>query len=85
MDDGASNGDALLLAPRQLRRPMLTSVAQTHSLEGFHGLLSRIVWSIPVQQEGQLHVLDGGQNREEVEILENESKMLASQIGALVI
>ena len=82
-DERARDRDALLLAARELGRPVAAAVGEADALdqvieEGLVGLLAR-------DRERQQHVLLGGEHRQQVEELEDEADVLAPQQRHLVV
>jgi len=80
-DQGAGDGDALFLAAGKLLRQMMAAFAQPNEVEGCCDLLAALTGTEAGEQEGQLHVLKGGENRDQVKGLENEADVLVTPIG----
>jgi len=71
----------LLLAARKLSRVVPHAVGTAHDgKRGFH-VLAALRFGELRQQEGQLHVLERGQHRNQVVHLEDESDMARAPIG----
>src|SRR3989441_2723463 len=70
--EGPSERHALLLAPRERLRVMPQPLGETHALEHFRGPVR--CGRLARELEGQHHVLQGIQRREQLERLEYESK-----------
>src|SRR5699024_6585276 len=80
-DERAGAGDALLLAPGELRRVVLETVAQP---DGVDDVVEPALLRLPAGDgERQQDVLPGGQRRDEVEGLEDEADPGPSQSGQL--
>ncbi len=83
----AGDGDALLLAARQLRRGVVPALRQAHPLEAparprpafgvGHVGLRRV-------EQRQLDVLEGVGARQQVEVLEHEADLVVADLGAAV-
>ena len=84
VDERAGNGDALLLAARELARVVVEAVAEIDLLEapaghrlGVRGLRTGV-------EQRQHHLLQGRGARQQVELLEDEADACGSEIGELV-
>ena len=78
-DQGAGDGDALLLAAGELRRAVAAAIVETHAGEGPRGPRSGPGGGPASCGSGD--VLLGGQRAEQVERLEDEADALAAQPG----
>lgn len=78
LDDGAGNGDALLLAARQLGRKMVTARSQAHHGDG---IVDRHRFGCDVGD--QRDVLEHGQAGDQIVELEDEADMTAAIGGQL--
>jgi len=75
VDERARDGHPLLLAARELRRPVPGSVRQAHQLKGIEaGRLGRHTAG-PRVVRGERHVLQRAQRRDQVERLEDETHL----------
>ena len=71
VDEGAGDGDALLLAARKLARIVPQAVVEPHRGELFAGPVEGVGGARELARRG--HVLDGGHGRDEVEGLEHDA------------
>ena len=71
--DGPGHGHPLLLASRELARIVLHAVREVHPLHGRFDLLPPLPAAQGSQQQGQFHVLEGGEDRDQVVVLEDEA------------
>ena len=82
-DQGAGDGDALLLAARQLRRPMLGAVRDAdlveHSLDPLPALRCRVI----VIEQRELDILAHRKLVDQVEALEDEADVALARVGEL--
>ena len=78
----ARNGDALTLAGREARDPLLEALGEPDRLEDLSSVLLGLVGRSAPERGGQLHVLARGQERNEVELLAHERNVRAAKIGA---
>ncbi len=77
--EGAGDGDALLLTTAEGLGKLLAAVAHADFGDGFvHALLGFLMRNA-LKLKGKHHVLFGGQRRDEVEALEDESDFLKPQ------
>ena len=81
MDERAGDGDALLLAAGELRGAVRAAVAQADGLDEL--LDPPVVGLRPGDRERQDEVLLRGEDRQEVERLEDEADLVAAQLGEL--
>ena len=85
VDQGAGDGDALLLSAGKLAGMMVTPVAQADLLQRLEGALS----AFTVRNDGQvvkhrqLDILQGAGARQEIEALKHEAKFLVAEHGQL--
>ncbi len=82
-DQGAGDGDALLLAAGELAGPAAPLVAESHLREHLGGAPS--VGALPREAHREDYVLLDGQRREQVERLEHEAEAAAAQLGQSVL
>jgi hypothetical protein len=88
VDERPRNGDALLLAARQLIREMVETVAKPDDLQRIHRAPMTLCSLHPgaaVVEQRQLHVIERGRAREQVEALKDESDFLVAHRGKLVL
>ena len=83
VDEGAGQAHALLLAATELRRIMLQAVAKTDAGEKLFRAFAHAVFA--AQFGGDHHVLQRGEIREQLEILEDEPGVLIAEQRALVL
>src|ERR1019366_3111279 len=69
--DGPGDGNALTLTSGQFVRKSLGTVREAQLVEHRHSLSPRLLHRYAVEFKRQRHVLDGGQAREEVEVLKD--------------
>ena len=84
-DDRAGDGDALLLAARQLGRGMVPPVGRGRPCRARPWPCSRrVALVLAAIEQRQLDILERGGAREQVEALEDEAEIAAAQQRALV-
>lgn len=83
-DQGPGDGDTLLLTAGEFLRAMMGAFGEFDFIEQAQRLLFRIGQIDTLNLERKHHVLKGAENRDEVEVLKNESDRLVTQ-GALFI
>ena len=83
MHERPGDGDALLLAARQLRWPVREAVADADRRDEL--LVPRAVGLAPGERERQQDVLLRVQHRHEVEALKDEAELVAPQAGQLTV
>ena len=77
VDQRAGDGDALALAAGELRRPVRRPVGEVHDVErGHRALRAGLLRRHAGDQQRQLDVLDGGEDRQQVVELEDEAHPL---------
>ena len=81
-DDGAGDGDALLLTAREFVWFMVHAAFETDFFEGLFGE-GGPVFGAGVH-EWEFDVLEGGGAREEVVVLEDEADVLVANVGELI-
>src|SRR5256885_12373700 len=81
--DGPRDGDALLLAARELPREVMHPVLEPHQGERRLDVLAPLGLRERRQQQRQLHVLEGGEHRDEVVKLEHEPDVRGAPAGEL--
>src|ERR1043165_6542371 len=83
-DDGARQGDALLLAAGKLQRLVVHLVFKLEHAEDFASAfgVAATVFAAAVYAFGELEVAFGGEGREEVEALEDEADFASADVGA---
>ena len=81
VDQRAGDGDALLLAARQLVRMVIEPLAEADRLERRGGALAALLGAdaAPVEQR-QLHVLERDGPRQQVEALEHEADLVVADV-----
>src|SRR5207248_1038498 len=84
-DERSGDGDALELAARKLGGTVVDAVAEAECLEQRHGHALETSEALSVEQKGDGDVLPRGQRREQVEELEDEAQLMASQVRQLVV
>src|SRR5205823_4244780 len=84
-DDGASNGDALLLSARKLLGEMVGAVFQADELQRGHHVITALLRVELGQQQRKFHVLKGGEYRDQVERLENVADVRIAPVGRLFV
>ena len=83
-DDGAGDGDALLLAARQFGGGMIPPLFEAHLVERGHAEIIARLLVLAAIDERQFDIFERGGPREKVEALEHEAKIAAAQQGALI-
>ena len=80
IDQGAGDGDALLLAAGELVGLVLHTAFQAHELQGRYRTVAAFTGGhVAVVEQRQLHVLDGRGARQQVVILEHEADFTVAQ------
>src|SRR3954452_13387914 len=82
---GSGQRDALLLAARELRRPVAAAVPQAHKVERRLRGVPRRLAPEPGVIARQHHVLDRGQGRDEVDVLEHEAHLVRADARPLAL
>ena len=80
---GAGDGDALLLAARELGRLMVVSVAEADDIQKLHAACDPVVGGCSGEDSRQGNILQGRHNRNQVEGLEDIADRMAPQVGQL--
>ncbi len=75
----AGHGDALLLATRQGHGQVVGALGDAEVVEQLHGALTRGLGRGVVHFEGDLHVFQRGEERNEVRLLKHEAEVLAAE------
>ena len=70
---GPGDGHPLLLAAGQLHRPVMHPLSQPHFLQGAEGQLPPLPRLHPPVDQGQFHILQGGEGGNQVEALEDKA------------
>src|SRR3954471_11647627 len=83
VDQRSGDGDALLLAARELRRPVREAIAQADGVD--QRVEPLLVDLAAGQGEREEDVLLGGEDRYEVEGLEDEAESITAQPGAALV
>ena len=78
-DDGAGDGDALLLPTGEVVGVAVEMMAEAERVQRLDRRLPRLAGAAAVELERQHHVLDGGQRRHEVEPLEHVADVAPAQ------
>ena len=82
-DQGAGDGDPLLLAAGELRGPVGAAVLEA---DGADQLLDPLLVGLAAgDRERQHQVLLGAEDRQQVEELEDEAELVAAQLGQLAV
>ena len=86
VDEGAGDGDALLLAAGELVGVVVGAGCEADGLEGLEGAGAAGFGGVAVAlvEEGEFDVFEGGGAGEEVEALEDESDFLVADVGEFV-
>src|ERR1700704_5594697 len=82
-DDSAGNGDALLLATRELLGKMVHTVFEIHKFQGGHYVFATLLGIELSEEQGEFHVFESGEHGDQIERLENISDMLVAPMGRL--
>src|SRR5438552_1298704 len=83
-DNGARDGDALLLAAGKLRRGVMLAALDADEPQGLAGALMALAPGRAAIDERQFDILDRGGAGEEIVALEDEAKKIAPEQSALV-
>ena len=83
--EGAGDRDTLLLAAGELARQMAGALGQTDLAEELAGSDSQVAAAGTGGCQLRLHVLQGGERRNEVELLEDEPEGAQPQVGEIVV
>ena len=75
----AGHGDALLLAAGKRVGQIVGAIGDAEIIEQFHRAFVRGARRCVVDLQRHLHVLDGGQKRNQIRLLENKAEMLAAE------
>src|SRR5688500_14273469 len=84
-DECASDGDALALTTRKLRRELGASVCQPHTLEGGASELAPVLERESAVQEAVGDVVQSNLGLDEEELLEDEPDMARAEGGELLV
>ena len=79
----AGDGDALLLAARQLRRKVVHAIAEPDASEQLDG--ARCGAALAAQLERNLYVFEGSERRNQLKALENEPNFFTTKTCPLVL
>jgi hypothetical protein len=82
-DDGARDGHPLLLAAGHHLRPMSQAVRQPDQLEGRARACPALGGARAAEREGQRHVVERAQHRDQVVELEHEADAAGAPVGEL--
>src|SRR5437588_10585596 len=82
--EGASDGHALLLAAREVTRPVLHAVAEADPIEQLGGATPRLATTRAPRPQGRCDVLERGEARNQVERLEHDADAMAPVLGERV-
>ena len=80
-DDRPGDGDALLLAARELRGKVVDACAQPDAVERFLGPLPPLRVRHPAIEQRNLHVVEHAEVADQVEHLEDEADLLVAHRG----
>ena len=83
--EGPGDGDALLLAAGELARLVIGPLSQTDQGEGFEPRLLGVLASDAGVVAGQEDVLEGGEGRDQVEVLEDEAHSAGPDLGSSIV
>ena len=72
VDQGAGNGDTLLLSTRKLVRAVIGTVAKPHATQRLQRTLAASPFDTPIK-EGQLHLAAGRSARQQVKALKDKA------------
>ena len=72
------HGDALLLAAGERDGQILCSWTDVEVVEQLHGAASGLAWAGVVHFEGDLHISQSGEERDEVRFLKHKAQVLAA-------
>jgi hypothetical protein len=86
VDESARERDTLLLATRKLTRMMIFAPTQTDGCKDLVGHLAQLRSAVTLRtvKKRQLNVFARGSAREKIEVLENETEFLISNVGKLI-
>jgi hypothetical protein len=86
VDERAGDGDALLLAARELIGMVIETLGQADHFERFHGAFALFFgrYFVARVEHRQLDIFQGGGARQEIEALENKTDLLVADIGQRV-
>jgi len=82
VDEGAGDGDPLLLATGQLRRQRVRLIAQSDFFQQFERPFLPVIIDFPSEQRCH-DVLECRQCRDQVELLEDETDVVEAEVGEL--
>ena len=82
-DDGARNGDALLLSAGQFRRIVRGTLGQANHLQGKLDPLAPFAAAQIRQQQRQFDVLEGAEHRHQIVELKNKPDVCRTPVGQL--
>lgn len=82
-DEGAGDGDALFLAAGELPGEVTHPVAQADEFEGGFNVLPAFATGQAGEEEREFDVFEGGQYRDEVESLEDETDVVVAPFREL--
>ena len=85
LGQGAGDGDALLLAARELVGKNIAPVGQADALQQVEGAGGDVASTRPASSAGQADVLEHGEGGDQVEELEDEAEVVAPEQGALAL
>src|SRR6185503_13358023 len=77
VDEGAGDGDALLLPAREVAGAVLHAVAEADALEQLTGAAPRVTSPRARRPQGRGHVLERGEAGDQVEGLEHDADPMA--------
>ena len=80
MDEGAGDGDPLLLTARELGWALVFLALQTDALEQFGGSLFRLPAALVIQEHGDADILDKIEGGNEIKLLEDEAHVAAAEV-----
>src|SRR5262249_57986547 len=85
IDERASDGHALLLPARKLRRLMVEPIRQADAFEQLAGAGPAIAAAVRRMRIGKRHgdIIERGDARQQVEILKDETELVIAQEGSL--
>ena len=84
-DERSGDRDALLLPAGEVRREMGGAIGEADLLEQVEGTLTQLRRAYSYRGEPGLHVLERGQRRNQVELLEDEAERVEAELGQLAV
>ena len=85
VDQGAPNGHTLHLASRELSGQMISSIGKAHHLQDFINPAFALILMLAAKEQGKLDVFARRKGGHEIELLEDETDIIASQANQLAL